>query len=226
MCIRATDYLPPVDPTFSDFLRAMVTADFELNRADDSGLRASMIESFRLRGIRPESVGSLAVQSLLLESEDLTQQQPDKELAAIVGKLVDFGARQLGRNTAIQILTTERPRRSPRPDLADIDWVAQQSSSLLFGRRRRRPGGPPALSEADEPDEVLREIAGRLTNWAKLNVERLRLDPGKVALRGYHPVHALRPAASCWWRWLRTSCRPATWVARTSVGSNTGPASR
>ena len=46
MCIRATDYLPPVDPTFSDFLRAMVTADFELNRADDSGLRASMIESF------------------------------------------------------------------------------------------------------------------------------------------------------------------------------------
>ena len=28
MCIRATDYLPPVDPTFSDYLRAMVTADF------------------------------------------------------------------------------------------------------------------------------------------------------------------------------------------------------
>ena len=45
MCIRATDYLPPVDPTFSDFLRAMVTADFELNRADDSGLRASMMGS-------------------------------------------------------------------------------------------------------------------------------------------------------------------------------------
>src|SRR4029077_13185264 len=70
MCIRATDYLPPVDPTFSDFLRAMVTADFELNRADDSGLRPAMIEAFRQRGIQPRAVGSLAVQSLLLESED------------------------------------------------------------------------------------------------------------------------------------------------------------
>ena len=191
MCIRATDYLPPVDPTFSDFLRAMVTADFELNRADDSGLRASMIESFRLRGIRPESVGSLAVQSLLLDAEDLTQQQPDKELAAIVGKLVDFGARQLGRNTAIPISTTERPRRMPRPISQTSDWVAQQYSSLTSAADDAGPEGPPALTEADEPEEVLREIAGRLTNWAKLNVARLKLDPGRVALRGYHPVHRI-----------------------------------
>jgi hypothetical protein len=191
MCIRATDYLPPVDPTFSDFLRAMVTADFELNRSDDSGLRASMIESFRLRGIRPESVGSLAVQSLLLDAEDLTQQQPDMELAAIVGKLVDFGARQLGRNTAIPISTAERPRRSPRPISQTSDWVAQQYSSLTSAADDAGPEGPPALSEADEPEEVLREIAGRLTNWAKLNIERLKLDPGRVALRGYHPVHRI-----------------------------------
>src|SRR4029077_2320474 len=79
MCIRATDYLPPVDPTFSDFLRAMVTADFELNRADDSGLRASMIEAFRQRGIRPEAVGSLAVQSLLLDAETSSGKPPDDD---------------------------------------------------------------------------------------------------------------------------------------------------
>src|SRR4029077_139187 len=81
MCIRATDYLPPVDPTFSDFLRAMITADFELNRSDDSGLRAAMIEAFRQRGIRPKAVGSLAVQSMLLEAEDISRAEPDPKLA-------------------------------------------------------------------------------------------------------------------------------------------------
>src|SRR5262249_9866358 len=46
MCIRAFDYLPPVDITFGDFLRAMITADFELNPSDQSGLRRNMIEAF------------------------------------------------------------------------------------------------------------------------------------------------------------------------------------
>jgi len=47
MAIRAFDYLPPVDITFGDFLRALVTADSELVPEDDRGLRASMIEAFR-----------------------------------------------------------------------------------------------------------------------------------------------------------------------------------
>ena len=190
MCIRATDYLPPVDPTFSDFLRAMVTADFELNRADDSGLRASMIEAFRTRGIRPEAVGSLAVQSLLLDAEDLTTQQPDQELADIVGKLVDFGTRQLGRNTAIPISTKEQPRRAPRSIAEASSWAAQQYPSLSSAAEDI-PEGQPVLTEADEPDAVLREIASRLTKWGKANIQRMRMEPGKLALRGYHPVHRI-----------------------------------
>jgi hypothetical protein len=65
MCIRAFDYLPPVDITFGDYLRAMITADFELLPSDETGLRASMIEAFRLRGIYPEGVASLAEESLI-----------------------------------------------------------------------------------------------------------------------------------------------------------------
>lgn len=66
MCIRAIEYLPPVDVTFGDFLRALVTADFETVPEDGVGLRASMIEAFRVRGIYPDGVRSLAEESLIL----------------------------------------------------------------------------------------------------------------------------------------------------------------
>ena len=65
MCIRAIEYLPPVDVTFGDFLRAIVTADYQMVPDDDAGLRASMIEAFRVRGIYPEGVTSLAEDSLM-----------------------------------------------------------------------------------------------------------------------------------------------------------------
>ena len=65
MCIRALEYLPPVDVTFGDFLRALVTADYQMVPDDEAGLRASMIEAFRVRGIYPEGVTSLAEDSLL-----------------------------------------------------------------------------------------------------------------------------------------------------------------
>jgi hypothetical protein len=64
MCIRAFEYLPPVDVTFGDFLRAMVTADFELVSSDPVGQRGAMIEAFRERGIYPDGVSSLAEDSL------------------------------------------------------------------------------------------------------------------------------------------------------------------
>jgi hypothetical protein len=64
MCVRAIDYLPVVDVTFGDFLRALVTADRALFPTDGSRLRATLIESFRRRGIYPDSVGSLSEQGL------------------------------------------------------------------------------------------------------------------------------------------------------------------
>jgi hypothetical protein len=65
MCIRSFEYLPPVDITFGDFLRALVTADYEMVPEDDAGLRGAMIEAFRVRGIYPEETLSLAEDSLL-----------------------------------------------------------------------------------------------------------------------------------------------------------------
>jgi hypothetical protein len=67
MCIRAFDFLPPVDLTFGDYLRALVTADFDLYPSDDRHLRANLVEAFRIRGITPQGVSSLAEGSLRLE---------------------------------------------------------------------------------------------------------------------------------------------------------------
>ncbi|MFC5696188.1 hypothetical protein ACFPU0_11540 [Pseudomonas sp. GCM10022186] len=68
MCIRALDYLPPVDVHFGEFLRAIVTADSDLVPDDPMHYRLAMIQAFRRRGILPEKCLSLAPDSLLWES--------------------------------------------------------------------------------------------------------------------------------------------------------------
>ena len=67
MCLRAFEYLPPVDITFGDYLRGIITADFELNPVDEFGRRASFIDAFGARGIFAPAVSSLAEEALRLE---------------------------------------------------------------------------------------------------------------------------------------------------------------
>lgn len=56
ICLRALDYCPPVDITFGDYLRALVTSDREASSDDGVGYRAALINAFRARGIRPAGV--------------------------------------------------------------------------------------------------------------------------------------------------------------------------
>jgi hypothetical protein len=71
MCIRALDYCPPVDLTFGDYLRALITADSDLVPDDDRGYRLAVIEGFRRRGIFPSDVRTLAVDSLRWREADI-----------------------------------------------------------------------------------------------------------------------------------------------------------
>ncbi len=64
MCIRALDYCPPVDLTFGEYLRALVTADIDLMPQDKHGYRVAFIEAFRRRGIYPRNVRTLSEDSL------------------------------------------------------------------------------------------------------------------------------------------------------------------
>jgi len=54
LCARAIDYCPPVDITFGDYLRAVMTADRDMHPTDRDGVRDAFMQAFRLRGIVPE----------------------------------------------------------------------------------------------------------------------------------------------------------------------------
>lgn len=67
MCIRALDYCPPVDITFGEYLRALVTADRDLVPDDPLGYRVALVSAFRDRGIYPLNVRHLSVDSVVWE---------------------------------------------------------------------------------------------------------------------------------------------------------------
>lgn len=75
MCIRALDYCPPVDITFGEYLRALITADTDLVPNDTLGYRVAFVEAFRSRGITPRDVKHLSPGSLVWEAPPLPLRQ-------------------------------------------------------------------------------------------------------------------------------------------------------
>ena len=76
MCIRALDYLPPVDVRFGEFLRAVITADTDLIPDDRLNYRLAFVEAFRRRGIFPDHCLSMSPDNLLWDPplvEDSTE---------------------------------------------------------------------------------------------------------------------------------------------------------
>jgi hypothetical protein len=81
MCIRAIDYCPPVDITFGDYLRAIVTAGVDLDPEDDHGYRIAIIESFRAWGIHPRRIRGMS--SASLEWDTLAAVMDDLQAAPV-----------------------------------------------------------------------------------------------------------------------------------------------
>ena len=64
LCIRALDYCPPRSIDFGEFLRALITADYDLFPEDERVYRVALIESFRRHGIHPRGARTLSLESL------------------------------------------------------------------------------------------------------------------------------------------------------------------
>jgi hypothetical protein len=70
ICIRAIDYCPPFDLRFGEYLRAVITADFDLVQDDPFGYREAIIDSFARRRVYADDVPDLAEASLLWRPPD------------------------------------------------------------------------------------------------------------------------------------------------------------
>ena len=162
MCIRAFDYLPPIDVTFDDYLRAMVTADFELSGNETALMRGAMIEAFRARGIYAKGVSSLAEEALRWEQSGMA----DFPVAALPAILA-----QQARDTASRRASTDEPSALPKP-----------------APKKKRAGGR-ATAAAEFPPDVPAGLYPTLHRWGVDNATHLGLDPKQpIAVTGFHPA--------------------------------------
>jgi len=95
MCIRALDYIPPVDITFGEYLRGIITADSDLIEDDRYNYRVAFVEAFRRRGIYPIDLPTLSVDTLRWQGADLvtmTRKHPKmaKEMKHIIQQLKSY----------------------------------------------------------------------------------------------------------------------------------------
>ncbi len=74
ICIRALDYLPPLDVTYGDYVRGLITADVDMVPNDERHYRVALISALRDWGIYPRDVRTLSVESLVWK-----QPTPDEQ---------------------------------------------------------------------------------------------------------------------------------------------------
>jgi hypothetical protein len=108
MCIRALDYCPPVDITFGEYLRAILTADFDLVGDDQLHYRIAFIEAFRRRGIYPLDVRTLSVESLLWRRQEQDELQPSHKLESGLELLRNYVQQYIFASSDQATITRER----------------------------------------------------------------------------------------------------------------------
>jgi hypothetical protein len=158
--IRALDYCPPVDLTFGDYLRALVTADCELVPNDPAGYRLAFLEAFRRRGLYPRDVSTLSVESLRWQT--VTRLEDASVGRKIVQELREYGKKcvyarsrealfDLTNNTRKQlrdlILKTLRSAKDPQKTGQDFGLDGGKADSievnaLRMAQRFMRDGQP------------------------------------------------------------------------------------
>ena len=89
ICVRAIDYCPPVDITFGDFLRAIVTADMDLMPQDPLHYRIAIVDAFRRRGIYPRGLRSVAADTLLWDEPEPEVIDVLREFASGLSPILD-----------------------------------------------------------------------------------------------------------------------------------------
>jgi hypothetical protein len=176
MCIRAFDYLPPVDVTFGDYLRALVTADFELEPADEFGQRAAMIEAFRARGIYPRNVTSLSDDALLCE-----RAEPGDELPPLPVNRLHTMQWLLEGAHEFSSRTPDEP--SPEPTPREREMSLSEDG----------PDSSDGTQDGADLKDAIRQDLSRYVRDRRVAI-KLGLDPRRpIRVQGFHPVFRVAP---------------------------------
>ena len=149
MCIRAIDYCPPVDITFGDYLRAIITADFDLTDYDDKyHYRLAFIEAFRRRGIYPTGLKSLSEESLRYPKPMNFTPDTEKTLEILVDFLRAYRQRLL--------------YETDRKKIFDLTKMFIRGSSNIQGLHER-------LKTKFKRTYQFEKLTGLIFNWEKFD---------------------------------------------------------
>jgi hypothetical protein len=167
MCIRAFEYLPPVDVTFGDYLRAIVTADYETVVSDDRGLRASIVEAFRLRGVRLDGVPSLGEESVRWQRRDPGLRLDFAPLDEALG--VSARAFDRGPHRKTRVVESEETRRKQGEWAKSLQkWGAANASELgLDPRIEPRVDGFHTVFRTNPGGQLVVELVAQLVQEDK-----------------------------------------------------------
>ncbi|MDD7971584.1 hypothetical protein [Roseinatronobacter alkalisoli] len=153
ICIRAMDYVPPVNVSFGDYLRAVITADHDLFPEDAHGYRAAFLEAFAAWGIVPDGMPVLSEGSLIWPSFEHAARNigaADDTLQARFGVLI----------TRPDRLLVELRAEHPEPDGAEpglISLLEADKNALLNSMNNALRERLKATGNEDRADELSKE---------------------------------------------------------------------
>jgi hypothetical protein len=169
VCIRALDYCPPVDMNFGEYLRALVTADFDMVPNDRFGYRVALIESFRRWGILPKGLRTLS----------------EEQLRWPFARMKDFD----GWSALTEVALAVRPQIMETLHILDRQVLFEK---LRAAREHTHDYLERAMSDAE--DAPHRPEFNRVTGlniYRTSGLQGLRVKDNGIA---YFEVHAVRPA--------------------------------
>lgn len=102
ICIRALDYCPPVDITFGEYLRAIITSDVDACPEDPFGYRLAFMESFRAWKLIPRDMRTVSSETLIWDGP--ATELMDRAWVKHLIEGVDLGwSQKLGRSRIFEL---------------------------------------------------------------------------------------------------------------------------
>jgi hypothetical protein len=158
-CVRALDYLPPVDVTFGDFLRAVLTSESDYDPEDHEGICDAWMQAFLRRQLLPEDAPyfsqdglryqtppeQIAIENLpfggALGLSYLERQRTERALKAFISKPRNRKVLELERDVDYTIPSFHPLYRTDRRGSIRSDLVAEVVQTRTDGKAGPARGG-------------------------------------------------------------------------------------